>query len=293
MDNLNQHQKPKTKNIETYASDMSEAIMEGGGGVVKDIIHAQEAEEEHKKKYSPESTRNQLFTVVGVVFIFAAVGVLLFLKNLDRAGQGVEVSPGFVPLIFTEQSEFVPIDGLSKDQLEESVRLRAETLEISPDSVASVYLAEDKKVIGFGQFLERIGADFPSAGKEMVQVNFFIGVLGGESSGENPESSEVFFILKTRSFVDIFPVLREWEKKMFYDLYGFFHKSDDFRIPALTQSLFEDGFVLNKNARFLYDETGTSALIYVFADENSVVISASREAAEEALRRLSAGEIRK
>ena len=80
---------------------------------------------------------------------------------------------------------------------------------------------------------------------------------------------------------------------MFFDLHGFFRAGVGSDTSYLLTKNFEDGFVLNKNARILYDNTGAVALMYIFADEKSVVVTASLAAAKEALLRLSAGAVRK
>jgi hypothetical protein len=290
MDNF---QKPKTKNIETYAGDMSEAILGGEQGLIKKIIHEQEEKEEEKKKLSKEAEQNKRYTIVGLALVaigFAAMAVLV----IFRPGAGrVEVPPQFEPLIFTDQTEFIDVSGFSKDRIGASIQNKAKLLDLKSGQVAGIYLTEDKNVVGFRHMLELLEASFPEGSRDMVEDNFFIGMHGNDQGDPVFYPAEVFLVLKVKSFVDIFPVLRTWENKMFFDLFGFFHSGTDPRIFGLIEGEFEDGFVSNKNARILYDDVGDIALMYVFVDETSVVITASRAAAGEAVIRLSAGEIRR
>ena len=49
---------------------------------------------------------------------------------------------------------------------------------------------------------------------------------------------------------------------------------------------FEDGIVNNKNARILYDKNKKAVLMYIFADDNSVIITDTENAAREIMLRL-------
>ena len=109
----------------------------------------------------------------------------------------------------------------------------------------------------------------------------------------NTASLDFFILIKTRSFTDVFPILKSWETKMFFDLHGFF----DFEINAETNYLltkdFEDKIVQNKNARILYDKNGSIVLMYVYLDDNSVVFTRSEQAVKEIISRLASSKIKK
>jgi hypothetical protein len=283
----------QNKSIQTYASDMAESIEEGGGQMLKRMIHEEDVAEAEKKKYSPESLRNRSFTYAGVSLLAVGVAALVFIGFFQRQIKRVEVPPQFQPLIFTNKTEFVDITDLRKDLIASAVREKAATISMPATEVAGLYLAKDKEVVKFPDFISAIEGSFPATSYDYVDENFFVGVRGREGAAGLVTPGDLFFVIKVNSFVDIFPAMREWESKMFYDLGLFFQDGTN---PLYTSTLdadFVDGWVLNKNARILPDDTGGLALMYVFVDDRNVVITASYDAAEEAILRLSAGELRK
>jgi len=80
---------------------------------------------------------------------------------------------------------------------------------------------------------------------------------------------------------------------MFYDLHGFFGIGITSETNYLLTKNFEDGIVENKNARILYDNEGKIILMYVFADDTSVVITDTQETVHEIMLRLASGQIKK
>ncbi len=104
---------------------------------------------------------------------------------------------------------------------------------------------------------------------------------------------DLFILLKVRSFNDVFNPLRAWENKMFSDLHGFFGIPVNAYTSYLLTRGFEDGIIQNKNARILYNTEGKIVMMYVYADENSVIIANTEEAVKEVMLRLAASKVRK
>lgn len=107
------------------------------------------------------------------------------------------------------------------------------------------------------------------------------------------KDTDLFILLRTSSFASSFEQIKSWENKMFLDLHGFF----GYDISAFTNYLltkdFKDGFVENKNARILYDDTGKIVLMYVYIDDNFVVITNTEQAVREAILRVNSSKIKK
>jgi hypothetical protein len=80
---------------------------------------------------------------------------------------------------------------------------------------------------------------------------------------------------------------------MFSDMRGFFGISLSADTKYLLTKNFEDGIVVNKNARILYDKDNNIVMMYIFADDNSVIITNSTNAAREVILRLAASQIKK
>jgi hypothetical protein len=84
---------------------------------------------------------------------------------------------------------------------------------------------------------------------------------------------------------------------MFLDMHDFFGTELSSTTKYLLLKNFSDNIVANKNARMLYEgettDTQNIILMYVFANDNSIVITKSIPAAREIMSRLSSGRIEK
>jgi hypothetical protein len=156
--------------------------------------------------------------------------------------------------------------------------------------VEGIYLTENKQPsvgIGLRRFIALIKSSFvPGDNMFFVSDNFLMGVVNGKADTIRVSGDGFFILIKIRAAADIFDALREWEGKMFFDLSGFLGVSLSSDTNYLFTKDFEDGIINNKNARILYDKDGKIVLMYIFADDNSVIITNSQFAAREIMLRL-------
>ena len=276
----------KNKNVKTYAEDMAKVIESGEGGIIKKIIHEQEEQEAEKKNLSPESKKNKLFMLVSVALVVLAfltiISIIVFRQKIFT----VSVAPQFTPIIFTDQNKFLEIGGLNRDKIIQTVLNEMNTAKIKVGGIEGIYLANDKNPVLLREFVKLIGGSFVPGQTIFVSDNYLLGVV-------NNKAKDLFILLKVRSFADIFQSIRAWENKMFYDLHGFFDIGITSETNYLLTKNFEDGIVENKNARILYDKDNKIVLMYVFADENSVIITNTSEAVREIMLRLASSQIKK
>jgi hypothetical protein len=278
--------------VETYAEDMASVI--GGGaeeGLIKKIIHGEEENEKEKKNQSPETKKNKVFMILGVLFLVIALATVSFLI-LTRRASTVPVAPSFTPIIFSDRSVSLEISGLKKDDIEKTVLNEVNATPVNAGGLEGIYLTENKQPVGLRSFITLIGSVFaPSTNPLFVEDNFLLGVVKNQSDITPTSGTGFFILLKVRSSTDIFDSLRAWEPTMLTDLHGFLGVNEGSDTSYLFTKDFEDGIVENKNARILYDNSGNVVLMYIFADDNSVIVTDSDNAAHEIVLRLSAGQI--
>jgi len=106
-------------------------------------------------------------------------------------------------------------------------------------------------------------------------------------------TKDPFILIKTRSFSDVFPIFRAWENKIFTDLHGFFGIDITRETNYLLTKDWQDGIIQNKNARILYDKDGRIIFMYVFIDENNVLITNTEKTTEEIILRIAGSKVRK
>ncbi len=284
----------KTKNVvvETYANDMAGAISGNENGTIKKIIEEEEKNDALEKKTSPESRNNKIFLIIGITLVVLSLGAIFLVYVFREKISTVEVAPQYQPIIFTDKSEIKDISGLKKDEVFNTILNEVSNAEFKSGGIEGVLLSVDQSVVGFRKFLTILEASLEQTQIDFIGDNFMIGAY---DRGDNsvPPTRDIFILLKMRSIADVFPPMRTWESKMFYDLHGLFGVNIDSSTSYLLEKNFEDGIVQNKNARILYDKDGKIVLMYIFAEEDSLVIANSIQAAKEVMLRLASSQIKK
>jgi hypothetical protein len=279
----------RNKMVETYADDMAKVIENDTEGLVKKIIHGEELHEAEKRNLSPESKKNRFFMLVSIFLIIVALAIFSFFF-FNKNPNTLVVQPQFVPLVFNDQSAFLEIAGLKKDEIAQTVLTEAITTKVKAGGVEGIYLTENKQVIGLRRFISLIQSHFiPGASTLLVNDNFLLGVVKNPAISDSPSDTGFFMLLKVRSTADIFNPLKAWETNLLTDLHGFFGINISSDTGYLFTKDFEDGIIENKNARILYDKDGNIVLMYIFADDNSVIVTDSQNAAQELILSLAAG----
>ena len=285
--------KLKNKNVETYTDDMVKAIESDKGGLIKKIIHEEEEHEAVKKNLSPSSKKNKLFMLVSILLVFLALFILLFLTFLNKNVAVVPVAPQSTSIIFTDQTDFEPIDGFTKDQIIGTVLNQVNNNNLKIGGIDGIYLTENNKVTGFKRFNTLIKSNLVLSQPNLISDSFLLGSFNSGLKSNIPGAGDLFILLKVSSFTDVFPTMLGWENKILSDLGGFFKVNASSENNYLFTKNWEDGFVGNKNARILKDKDGKIVLMYVFVDDNSIVITNSENAVNEIILRLGSSKVKK
>ncbi|MDP9249529.1 MAG: hypothetical protein M3M85_03425 [bacterium] len=288
----NPEKNPQKPTVETFASDMAKILENDQGGLIKKIIDDEEAREKEKKNLSPESRRNKMFLILSICMLLSGASLLIYFWVGHSPGAR-EIAPEFTPLIFTDKSNSVETSGLKPAEIIQSVLNQTDTSGLKPNAVVATYLTGGGQQLGLRQFLALFKMSFvPDESLELVSDSFLMGRVNVKADAVGKEGEEFFILLKVRSAVDIFDSLRAWEEKMFYDLHDFFGVGIASGNNYLLTKDFEDSIVENKNTRVLTNKEGNMVFQYVFADNNSVVITDSTEAVREIILRLGAKQIK-
>ena len=278
--------------METYAEDMAKAIEGGTGGLIKKIIHGEEQHEIEKENLSPQSKKNKLFMYLSMGLILCGSLILAFFIFSREKIATIPIEPQFVPIIFSDETHFQEVGGLSKDRIVKDFQVEVQASKVKAGGVEGIYLALNKKVIGLRKFIELIKGNFVPTDPEVYEDAFLMGFVNNQAKfSAFPEETAIFdrdffMIMKVRSIPEVFSDLRAWERKMFFDLSGFVGVDINVDTTYLLTKDFEDGIIGNKNARILYDMNSQPVLMYIFANDTSVLITSSEQAADEVILRL-------
>jgi hypothetical protein len=272
--------------VETYADDMAEVIENDKQGLIKKIIHEEEDEEARKRNLSPEFRQNRMFMWVSIVFLLLGLSTLSYFL-ITREPTTVPVEQQFVPIIFNDKTSFIEVSEFNKPEIQQTVLNQINKTSVKPRAVEGVYLTFYNQKVGLRQFISLIKSSLILPPEEVfVSDDFLMGVVNVGTLPEGPNRPGFFILIKMRTVTDIFSAIRTWEDKMFLDLHGFLGYTLNSETTYLLTKDFEDGIVENKNARFLYDKDGKIVLMYVFADDNSIIIANSEEAVKEVVLRI-------
>ena len=279
--------------VETYAEDMAKVLENDTEGLVKKIIHGEEEHEAEKRNLSPESKKNKLFMLVSLVLIIFALATLSFFF-FKKNSNTVAIEKQFIPIIFNDQSVFLEVSGFDRDEITQTVLSEINVAKIKDGGLEGIYLTESKKIVGLRRFLALIKSSFtPDDSALFVSESFLMGVVNNESTSSSVSAGKHFFILlKVRSIADIFDSMRAWENKMFSDLHAFFGVEIESGTGYLLTKNFENGIVENKNARILYDKDNKIVMMYVLADDNSIIITNEQSATHEIMLRLASSQVK-
>lgn len=275
--------KPKKVEIETYATDMAGALEDGGQGAIRKIIEQETAYEEAKKKAAGSSLWNQLYLLSSVLLVLATIGIIYYVVSRNVGGE-VAITPQFTPVIFNDETSFIEA-GEEKKDIVGQVDWEAKISEVPEGGVKGIYLMEQGQLLGLSRLASLLETSV-TIDNSIFSDNFLLGTVKNDQP-------ELFLLVKVYSFTDAFNFMRDWEKKMFYDLRELFDVELTSSNNYLLTKDFEDGIVGNKNARILRDNLGNIALMYVFADDNFIVISKSEDAVGEVVARLAGGSVKK
>lgn len=276
----------KNKIVKTYAEDMTEVLENDKTGLIKKIIHGEEEHEKEKRNFSPESARNKFFMFFGSLLIITSF-VTLFFFLIKREVPSIPIPKQFVPIIFTDKSALIEISGLDKDKIPGKILDEVRAEDWKEKGIIGIYPTIDKASIGLGKFNELIGSSFTGAGSAFIEDNFLLGAYKEEGR------KDLFILIKMRSIPDIFGAMNSWEGKMFLELHSFFEVQLTPETKYLLTKSFEDGIVQNRNARILYDNARKPVIMYIYADDNSVVITNTLAAGNEVTIRLNSSKVGK
>ncbi len=282
---MSSDEKFKSKVVHTFSDDLAESLGENQDGSLRELIREQEEKEEYLASASIESPENKVFLAISTVLILLSLlglGYIVFVRN----SKTVSFENKFQPIIFVDRTQFVPIDNLKNDQVVPTLKSTFALSTVKSGGIDGYYLTKAKKMLPLDKFSEIIMPNLSSKFIDLASPNFLVGTV-------KANKNEPFVLIKVKSFEDVFEEMQKWEKKMFLDLHDFFGMPLGKENNSLLNKDFEDGFVDNKNARILYRADGTVALMYIYADDTSVIITQSDIAAREVMQRLVGSEIRK
>ena len=183
--------------IETYAEDMAKAAESLQGMEIKKMIEKDEQYGMQEENLSPVSKKNKTLMILSAVLIIATIIIIFLIFKLNNKVATVTVTQQNNTIIFTEKTQFLPIDTLTKDQIIQTIKNEISASDVKNNGIEAIYLTENSNVIGWSRFASLLQMNVPAEITNYADDAFLIGVY--RSTAKN-----FFILLKVRSFTDIF-----------------------------------------------------------------------------------------
>ena len=284
---MEKNSKIENKIVQTYAEDMAKVIEDDKSGLIKKIIHEEERHEIEKRNLSPESRKNKFFMLMSLILILLGLATLFYFFLTAKEVPTVAIEKQFAPIIFLDQNTFLEVKDFNQEKIIQTILNKINGTLVKNGGIEGIHLTENKRIVGLRRFISLIKANFiPVENTLLVSDNFLIGVV-------NTSTKDFFILLKMRSVPDIFDAMRAWERKLFSDLHQFFEFDVTPETKYLLTKEFQNGILENKNSRILYNNNNEIVMIYIFADDNSVIITDTENTAHEIMLRLSSSRVKK
>jgi hypothetical protein len=280
--------------LETYSSDMAEAVRENEASVIK-IALAEKAQEEREVLYKKaEGTGTQkLFLVLGgiILIVGAIIGsYILIQKNQQRntvSEQAVVKNPS-TPISYDTYTYLDATNAATVFDLADLIKAPLSASE-KPQSIKSLFLTKtvtlDQKTgpvsvpLSIQQLVSILGLKAPAALLGTFNAQYMIGAY------QDTDKPYPFLIFTVKDYSQAYASMLQWEHTMLNDLYPILGIDVSGDRSGLLTKQFKDILINNKDARVLYDDTGKEVLYYIFINKNEFAISGNSNAIKEIISR--------
>lgn len=275
------HSKKKLPSLRTYQGDMAQFIREKNESVITIAVKEKERKEERIEsgvESKPEVNRqnfktNILVITLSLLFLFGGVAASFYLFKFLQDEPVVETQI---------REEIIPYNNLVQFFGSSTEDLSSELLKISDNggvSIIEISNPDNQPLLKAKDFFDEFKISVPLSLKRILQNNYVLGTFYFNNKNHS------FIIIKVNDFGLAFSAMLDWEQKIFQDL-SFLNLEKKFIVPIATTSnssfdfseelsdyVWKDIIIKNKDTRALINQYGKSKIAYTFLDKNTVLIT--------------------
>jgi hypothetical protein len=252
------------------------------------VLEEQKERNKREREVSPTSKKNLPLILLSVFFFFSTSGIIYYIYFHINPNQTLE-DLSVVPLIFSEANKEITVDSKEPLKLRDEMVASLGDTNLKIDVVEYFFFTETlsaqtpdgivqkKNLITINRLFELLGVKVPATLFRSLRPDFMLGV---HSFNKN----QPFFILKTDYYDSAFAGMLEWESRLVEDLLPLFGRGD--KVRELSQKKWGDLVIKNKDTRVLRNFDGSIALIYMFKDQRTLIITTREDTLLEVSRRL-------
>lgn len=276
--------------LRTYREDVAGVMRDKRTSLVQLVLQEQRERNKREREKSPTSGKNLPLILLSATFFFSAVGLVYYiffrLNPDDRVLENLQITP----LIFVEKNKEISTEGKESLAITREIANLLHVEDLPVDVVEYLFFTktlsvktadgatvQQKNLIPANRFFETLEIKMPPMLLRALRPDF---MFGFHSFNKN----QPFFILKTDYYANAFAGALSWENKMAEDILPLFGRAD--RVRELSQRKWDDTIIKNKDTRVLRNFDGSIALVYVFKDQRTLIITTNEDTLLEVSRRL-------
>ena len=274
--------------LRTYKKDVAGAITDQKTSLVRMVLEEQKVKYKKEEQTSPKTRKNMTLIIFSILFALLTAGVVYYTFFIPSKGEQLLTEIRIVPLISVETLQEVPIDGKNEKVLAKEIQEEITTATPKLDTIKDLFftktfpiktdsgLIQKKNLVGASELFNKLQIPVPQIILRTIKDDFMFGYHAFE--GNQP-----FLILKTDYYDNAFVGMLGWEGTVAEDLkplFGTIGKGE------LGQRTWGDLVTNNKDTRVLYNSDKSIALVYMFKDQKTLIITTNNNTLFEISRRL-------
>lgn len=266
------------KGLRTYASDMAEAVRVQEGSVIKIALAEQDKRARQEKLEVKSSHKNVFFAFASIAIILVGAGVFGYAVFFSKPKTvPTQINTLNQSIITNDGNVSYSITGKTKQQVGEEFYALAKNADVREGGVLHIIPYEEdidinvKSSVDAHRYLGALGSTMSGSLLRSLSPEFMLGAV------KSKEQGEPFIVLKPQSFDNAYAGMLSWEKKMIDDLFLAFDIPISGDNTYLLEKSFGDMVIKNQDARILTDNTGAILLVYMFVNNDDVILIARNE----------------
>jgi len=284
----NQNPTENVQSLRTYKSDVAEFIKHEGK-TLADIAIAENSRQSSilKEESNLPKDRKKVLYLIGAVIILVIItlGIFWLILKSTKASPAISADGQIISSMFVSgiKEKVVSVGNQNVIFSEIDTALKDSypflTLQITSEKNSG-----QEVVITSREFLDKVGIYPPGDLVRSLTDNFAIGSIGGKVR---------FLVLKNNYYGGAFAGMLGFENTMVDDFRDLLNlpaikssaginpiSSTTVQSDQIKYSQFRDGIVANRDARIFKDGFGATILLYLFPDNDTIIIASSENTAK-------------
>lgn len=281
--------------LRTFQSDLADTIKSGEGSLIKIAMAENERKEKERENINPQSNKNKLYIIGGIVLVTVAFGILgsTLYRSIPKTIPISQNPSNTASIIKTDSTLGLNITGLTRDNIRDQIGKQYKNANPTLNTIARILPftqqseTDTQNILSTQELFSAIESTAPSGMLRSFDSTFTIGVHAFNGNG-------LFFAFKTNAYTTALAGMLEWEQNIFDEMYDVFAIDVSGDNVGLFKTQFKDKTIKNQDTRALINTKGEVVLFYTFIgeDKSTLIITDNSNTLEEILNRLTANTLR-